>query len=584
MVISRSDDINYEELLELLEFATPEETKYIERLLSARVALESPLDYACYVSPQTIRYKHVEVVSDYIQSLCEFRLYHSGPGPVADWFYRTEEGTYPIEGPDELREFLSSDDGAQVIEFFGLHPDNGERVVFRLGLSAPPRHGKSWITTLHTPGWYLSRWPDRKQAIVTYSDEFSWEWGEQINRQLDERNGFVETKGNRQLIRETKRFGELRFAGVGGKLTGTGYHFGLIDDPFKNSEEALSQVARDSKDNWYGSVWLTRKEPMAVEVVMFTRWHEDDLSGRRIYLSNSTVPREDWCVLEMPAIAFEPEHYPRDGYKDVIDRKPGEALCPARKTLKELEDIRKDDPLWFEAMYQGNPSLEAGGILSPPYHHWSDAGSQYKLTYDDDRHLMIPKRNCVRFGVIDLAASLKTWADWSVMSIWDWHRDSQNLMLVHMDRQRIESARHLEWAQGLCREWDVTTLGIEERSFGLTLIQLFQRAGGFYVRPLFPKDRDKVQRAIPYGAGISNQQVWFPQGASWLFLWEQEHRNFPNAKHDDMVDTGAYAWEMTRSMPAYVQRRKKVPTLEDRCWAQLEERSKEPDNWSYMMR
>ena len=582
--MQREDDLNYEELLELLEFATPEETKYIERLLSARVALESPLDYACYVSPQTIRYKHVEVVSDYIQSLCEFRLYHSGPGPVADWFYRTEEGTYPIEGPDELREFLSSDDGAQVIEFFGLHPDNGERVVFRLGLSAPPRHGKSWITTLHTPGWYLSRWPDRKQAIVTYSDEFSWEWGEQINRQLDERNGFVETKGNRQLIRETKRFGELRFAGVGGKLTGTGYHFGLIDDPFKNSEEALSQVARDSKDNWYGSVWLTRKEPMAVEVVMFTRWHEDDLSGRRIYLANSTVPREDWCVLEMPAIAFEPEHYPRDGYSDVIGREPGQALCPARKTLKELEDIRKDDPLWFEAMYQGNPSLEAGGILSPPYHHWSDAGSQYKLTYDDDRHLMIAKRNCVRFGVIDLAASLKTWADWSVMSIWDWHRDSQNLMLVHMDRQRIESARHLEWAQGLCREWDVTTLGIEERSFGLTLIQLFQRAGGFFVRPLFPKDRDKVQRAIPYGAGISNQQVWFPQGASWLFLWEQEHRNFPNAKHDDMVDTGAYAWEMTRSMPAYVQRRKKVPTLEDRCWAQLEERSKEPDNWSYMMR
>ena len=92
------------------------------------------------------------------------------------------------------------------------------------------------------------------------------------------------------------------------------------------------------------------------------------------------------------------------------------------------------------------------------------------------------------------------------------------------------------------------------------------------------------QRAIPYGAGISNQQVWFPQGASWLFLWEQEHRNFPNAKHDDMVDTGAYAWEMTRSMPAYVQRKKKVPTLEDRCWAQLEERNKEPDNWSYMMR
>ena len=147
--MQREDDLNYEELLELLEFATPEETQYIERLLSARVALHSPLDYACYVSPQTIRYKHVQVVSDYIQALCEFRLYHSGPGPEADWFYRTEQGTYPVESPEALRNFLSSDEGSTVVEFFGLHPDSGERVVFRLGLSAPPRHGKSWITTLH---------------------------------------------------------------------------------------------------------------------------------------------------------------------------------------------------------------------------------------------------------------------------------------------------------------------------------------------------------------------------------------------------------------------------------------------------
>ena len=118
----------------------------------------------------------------------------------------------------------------------------------------------------------------------------------------------------------------------------------------------------------------------------------------------------------------------------------------------------------------------------------------------------------------------------------------------------------------------------------MTLIQHFQRAGGFYVRPLFPKDRDKVQRAIPYGAGITNQQVWFPQNASWLHIWEQEHRNFPNAKHDDMVDTGAYAWEISRSMPAITPWRRKQPTVDELCWRQLEEKAKEPDSWTYMMR
>ena len=52
-----------------------------------------------------------------------------------------------------------------------------------------------------------------------------------------------------------------------------------------------------------------------------------------------------------------------------------------------------------------------------------------------------------------------------------------------------------------------------------------------------------------------------------------------------MVDTGAYAWEMTRSMPAFAPHRKKAPTIEDLCFKQIEDRkNRKPDNWSYMMR
>lgn len=566
-------DLNLDELELLLEYATPDEAQHLEHLLAARVALRSPLDYACYVSPDTVRYPHVEVINDYILALCEYRLYRSGPGPEANWFYRTIEGIVQLEDTDALRNFLSGPDGFTVLEWWGEHPETKERVVFRLALSAPPRHGKSWITTLHTPGWYKSRWPNRHQAVATYSDEFSWEWGEKILEQLTEKNSFVTVKGNRQRIHDPKHKTDIRFVGVGGKLTGTGWTFGLIDDPFKNSEEALSQVARDSKDNWYGSTWLTRREPMAVEVLMFTRWHEDDLSGRRVYKENSLIVNDDWCVLEMPAIALEAESHPRSDYVDCIGRQPGQALCPARKTLAELEKIRHEDPLWFEAMYQGLPSLEAGGILSPPYHHWIDENRYYRLDINGETQ-RVAKVECERFGVIDLAASTKDWADWSVYSIWDWHRETQNLMLVHVDRRRIESSRHLEWAQQICYDYGVKQVGIEERTFGLTLIQMFQRYGGFFVRSLFAGNRDKIQRSIPYGAGIRNKQVWFPARAPWLDVWEQEHRNFPNSKYDDQVDTGSYAWEMTRSMPASPKRMKRELTLEELCYAQVEGRGR----------
>lgn len=580
--VKREFDVDLDELESLLAYARPDEAQLIEQLLKSRVALRGPLDYACYVSPQTVRYPHVEVIDDYITALCEYRLYPSGPGPHADWYYRTAEGTFDVSGPEELRKLFTTETADDIIEYWGEHPELPERVVFRLALSAPPRHGKSWITTLHTPGWYHSRWPDRNIAVATYSDEFSWEWGEQILDQLTERNDFVEVSGNRQRIRNKTTKANIRFVGVGGKLTGTGFHFGLIDDPFKNAEEAMSEVSRQSKDNWYGSTWLTRKEPMAVEVMMFTRWHEDDLSGRRVYQENSMEIRDGWCVLEMPAIALDESSHPRDSYADCIGREPGQALCPARKTLVELEDIRNEDPLWFEAMYQGLPSLEAGGILSPPYSHYKMEGGYYVLKYDTS-FLRISQHDCERFGMIDLASSTKTWADWSVFSVWDWHRETQNLILVHVDRRRIESASHLEWAKSVCSSFGVKTVGIEERTFGMTLIQLFQREGGFYIRPMFDNNRDKIQRAIPYGSAIRTQHVWFPEAAPWLAIWETEHKHFPNAKHDDQVDTGAYAWEFTRGMPAVRKQVRKELSLEEQCFRQIERRTGKRARWGRMM-
>tara|TARA_R110000765_G_scaffold23697_7_gene59719 strand:- start:1103 stop:2878 length:1776 start_codon:yes stop_codon:yes gene_type:complete len=568
-----SDELG--ELEALLEVATEEEAEAIRKYLATEVALESPLDYACYVSPETIRYKHVLLLNDYIAALCEFRLYEDGPGPPPIWFYRTSDGqvrsiddvwSLPINPEDE-----DYDDENPIEEWWGQHPHRPEmRVKMRLALAMPPRHGKSWLTTLHTPGWYLSRWPDRKIAVLTYSDDFSWEWGDLINNQLRDDNEFVQTKGNRTLIRETEFKGEMRFAGMGGRITGTGYHLGLVDDPFKNDEEANSVAIRNSKDRWYGSTFLTRKEPRAVEILMFTRWHEDDISGRRVFEPESSVVRKDWVYLNLPALALDPAEVGEEDYVDPIGRSPGAALCPARKTRTELETIRDEDPLFFEAMYQGSPTLDAGGILSPPYHHWSDSGTHYRLHTDDISGLLVPKRDCVRFATVDLAATKNTWSDFSVFGVWDFHKDMQQLILVSMERTRIESAEHETWLLDNCRTWSVETVGIEDATYGKTLIQYMIRRGGLHVWPLKVDGTDKISRAIPYGAGITQSRVWFPKGAPWLHVWELEHRNFPNSTHDDMVDVGSYAWHLSRSMPATHRISIKEDTFEEKCYKQLE--------------
>jgi predicted phage terminase large subunit-like protein len=54
-------------------------------------------------------------------------------------------------------------------------------------------------------------------------------------------------------------------------------------------------------------------------------------------------------------------------------------------------------------------------------------------------------------------------------------------------------------------------------------------------------DRDKLSRSLPLQARMEAGQVWLPTDAQWLGELERELLAFPNGRHDDQVDTLAYA-------------------------------------------
>src|SRR6185369_10158038 len=74
--------------------------------------------------------------------------------------------------------------------------------------------------------------------------------------------------------------GGMYTAGIGGPLTGRGANLLIIDDPIKNAEEAESKVYRDKTWEWFNSTAYTRLEPDAACIIIQTRWHHDDLTGR----------------------------------------------------------------------------------------------------------------------------------------------------------------------------------------------------------------------------------------------------------------------------------------------------------------
>ena len=141
----------------------------------------------------------------------------------------------------------------------------------------------------------------------------------------------------------------VRATGVGGSIIGRGADVLLVDDYFKNVEQALSPTIRRKLLEWYLTTAKTRLSPDGAVVLIATRWHKDDLIGEMI--KQQELGGDRWHRICLPAIAEE---------SDVLGRKAGEPLWPNRWTLDRLEQIRKGYELtgypwqWL-ALYQQRP-------------------------------------------------------------------------------------------------------------------------------------------------------------------------------------------------------------------------------------
>ncbi|MGH7744116.1 MAG: phage terminase large subunit [Candidatus Dormibacteria bacterium] len=478
---------------EVLAHATDAERQALEDSLLRELALISPLSYAEIVSPWVQRYRHVELLDRLLLDLIEGRLIN----PLTQKPYR------------------------------------------KMAVSMPPQHGKSTIISEHCPAWYLTKYPDRRVILTSYEADFARSWGRKARNHIKEHPEYgIEVDNEAQSADNWEikgHQGGMSTAGVGGAITGKGAHLLIVDDPVKNAEEAASETMREKAWDWARSTAFSRLRRGGVMVILQTRWHEDDLTGR--FLSNE---RDDWFYVNLPAIA---------GEDDVLDRPVGAALCPELYNEEELAVIRRTQgPYWWGALYQGTPYAMGSGIFQHPFRYWS---YQPSLTGGAPTHVVMhasseggnpdeyrERRAMTRFQTIDLAASLKDSADYSVICTWDVTR-SRELVLVDRVRVRMEGPDHRDVVIKAFRTWRPKWVAVESATYGLSLIQELIRLG-IPIRKLEAKG-DKVGRAIPAGSYCLQGKVFFPRDAPWLSEWEHELLAFPKGTHDDQVDNLAYA-------------------------------------------
>lgn len=271
----------------------------------------------------------------------------------------------------------------------------------RLIIVAPPQHGKSELTSVRLPAYWLGRRPNDPIIVASYGAELAEGKSRQARDTVESleykalfgelRAGEIQSVQVRPDSRAVQRWqlmpphrGGMVAVGVGGPVTGHGARLGIIDDPHENWEEAQSDRMRRRVWDWYRGTFRTRIWEGGAIVLMMTRWHEDDLVGKLL----KEQPGQ-WTLLRLPALAetqAERDENNRHmklpiGEPDPLNRKPGEALAPNRYSAGELGSISDDvGTMVFGAEYQGTPRATEGNLLkrewlriikaAPPANAW----------------------------------------------------------------------------------------------------------------------------------------------------------------------------------------------------------------------
>lgn len=411
----------------------------------------------------------------------------------------------------------------------------------RIIVSMPPRHGKSEMTSHYFPPWYLCNWPNKQLLLAAYESTFAAEWGgkardtaiefgeEVFGVHVDKDNS---SRDNWRVFHGSKNAGQgilseramrqagrsysiMRTAGLGGPVTGKGADLAIVDDPVKNNEDALSGAARENKWQWWQSTMYPRLHKNGSAIVVQTRWHEDDLAGRLINLSEEG--REEWDIINLPALAEE---------NDILGREPGEPLWPEKFDESRLKKIREvQGAYWFSAMYQGRPAPLEGGY--------------FKRKWFSERYNSLPRMQRV-IQTVDAAFKVGLDNDYSVIATWG--TDGVNYYVIDIVRAKLEF--HELKAAMKDQFWKHQPSGVyvEEAAAGISIIQEFQRESMLPVigKPVFGND---ISRALAITGICEAGKVKLPARAAWVADWVEEHISFPNGAHDDQVATSYYALE-----------------------------------------
>lgn len=465
----------------------------------------------------------------------------------------------------------------------------------RTMVCAPPRHGKTRLVSHIAPAWTLGVSPSEHIIACSYAAQLAQSNSRQAQRVIDSephRRAFPDaTLGVRNVrsvsgapLRNVDEWelvdrggertgGRYYCAGVGGGITGRGWSLGVIDDPLRGAKDADSALIRSRQWEWYRSEFLTRAlGRRARQLMILTRWHEDDLAGRCIETDGLIDEGGRWRVLRLPAIMDDLSTADPDD-----PRAEGEPLWPGEPFGFDAEyfetlrgGIDGTSLRTWEALYQQRPRPAEGAIWRSDYlrtYTVVPSPSHSPRIHDGDREIDVLSLQ-YRYLTVDVALGYRD-GDWTVVMCWGFDAQTDRVYLLDMRRERLGAPETLD----LIRRWLTESpyrpqrAYVENVQYQAALIQNARREG-LPVDPLTP-DRDKAARMREVEHIGEQGRAYHRYDAPWRRPLEREllaFRGHPD-DIDDQVDAFVYGLRVAVGHARGARRPPQgVPAVRRRDW------------------
>lgn len=421
----------------------------------------------------------------------------------------------------------------------------------KVAIFMPPQHGKSTMSSVTTPAKILGEKPKSKIAVCSFSDTLASKFNRGCQDIMDSaefkaiypgvilpakgvettnelrNNGYFETVGHK---------GFFKAVSIGGSLTGDPVDFGIIDDPIKDRKQANSKTYRDSIWDWYQEVFLKRLHNDSRQLMLFTRWHEDDLAGRIFNPKSKYYDAQEaseWTILCFQALKEEKSPIPGSlEYED--PREIGDALWESKHSRFKHEKTKRLNATSFASLDQQRPSPAEGNILK---REWFNIIQESALPFNPLR--------VKRDFWIDGAFTDKMENDESAHMSCSFYKN--DLYIFNCAGVRKELNEYLEFIVPWLRQSgykSTSEINIEMKASGYGFYSMLKspKYGSLNCVKINNKTvaMGKMTRAQNSQPTLASGKVFLVSG-NWNNSFIDQCCNFPNDVHDDMMDLLCYA-------------------------------------------